>query len=366
MTRRHRPGSDPGATGHPARLVTALRHPRWGLAARGAVAASLAWLAGELAPAPLSDYAYYAPLGAVAATSSTTIRSARESAHAMIAVLLGAAIALGIDRLGLPGTLAVGLVVGVTMLFAAWRALGEMGSWAVTAGLFVLLLGSAHDLEYPTAFAGLLLVGAAIGVVLNLIAPPLPLTPSDVALDRLRRALVEQVGTLASQLESDGPLAADEWEERRRALVPTLRHTEDAVAHLREATRANRREHRFRERTTTQIRRADRLGVSAEVVDDVVRLLADWERRDRTEVAFGPDLRPALAAALRAYARALARSAPDGQDEPDEEVTARFTGAVRALSDEVGAAGRTPGHDYFVAAALIVALRRGSDALRAS
>ncbi|MBO0608997.1 FUSC family protein [Myceligenerans salitolerans] len=361
MTRRREPGRPPEKSG--SRLLTMLWHPRWGLAARGAVAASLAWLAGELAPAPLSDYAYYAPLGAVAATSSTTIRSARESAHAMLAVLLGAAIALGVDVLALPGTLAVGLVVALTLLFAGWRALGEMGSWVVTSGLFVLLLGSAHDLEYPLAFAGLLSAGALIGVVLNLIAPPLPLAPSDVALGRLRGALVDQLDALASQLESHGPLVADEWEDRRRALVPTLHRAQDAVSHLQEAMRANRRVRRFHDRTTAQIRRAEQLSRSADVVDDVVRLLADWERQDLTEVAFGPDLRPRLAAALRAYARAVEAAAPDEEDEASEVALSRFTDAVRTLSEDVEAASRTPGHRYFVAAALIVVLWRGGDTL---
>ncbi|RPF21701.1 FUSC family protein [Myceligenerans xiligouense] len=333
---------------------------------RGAVAASLAWLAGELSPAPLSDYAYYAPMGAVAATSSTTIRSARESAHAMAAVLLGAATALGVDVLALPGALAVGLVVGLTLLFAGWRALGEMGSWAVTSGLFVLLLGSAHDLEYPLAFAGLLFAGASIGVVLNLLAPPLPLAPSDVALRRLRGALVDQLDALASQLESAGPLAADEWEERRRALVPTLHRAQDAVAHLREATRANRRVRRFHDRTVAQVRHAEQLNGSADVVDDIVRLLADWERQDLAEVAFGPDLRPALATALRTYARALEAATPDGPEASDDDAdaaTARFNAAVERLGDDIRAAARTPGHDYFAAAALIVVLSRGRDAL---
>lgn len=365
VARPHRPGQGSGwARGTTARgrWAAVLWHPRWTLAARGAIAASLAWLAGGLAPAPLSDYAYYAPLGAVAATSSTAIRSARESAHAVLAVLLGAAVAVGVDLLSLPSALSVALVVGFTLLCAGWRRLGEMNSWVVTSGLFVLLLGSAHDLAYPVAFAGLILVGASIGVVLNLVAPPLPLAPSDVALRRLRGSLVDQLDALAFHLEYDGPLVADEWEDRRRALLPTLHHAQDAVAHLREATRANRRVHRFRDRTRTQVRRADRLSRSAEVVDDTVRLLADWEHIDRTDVAFGPDLRPSLAAALRAYARAVEAAT---LDEPDDETTARFTEAVRTLSDDVRSTSRTPGHYYFVAAAMIVVLWRGGDALDA-
>ena len=47
------------------------RHPRYGLAAKAALAASLAWAVVQLVPGPASAYPYYAPLGAVIATSTT-------------------------------------------------------------------------------------------------------------------------------------------------------------------------------------------------------------------------------------------------------------------------------------------------------
>ncbi|MFD7026387.1 aromatic acid exporter family protein, partial [Promicromonospora sukumoe] len=112
--RRRRPGS---------RLLSALRgqwarHPRWSLAAKGAVAAALAWFVALLAPAPFSEYPYYAPLGAVVAMTSSAVRSVRESAQAVGALLLGAVIARGVDAAVGSSVLSVALVVAVALVCA--------------------------------------------------------------------------------------------------------------------------------------------------------------------------------------------------------------------------------------------------------
>src|SRR5690606_8575909 len=88
-----------------------VRHPRWSLAVRGAIAAALAWFVGVLAPEPFSDYPYYAPLGAVVATPSTLARSVRESVQAVLAILVGAAIARVVDLALYPSAASVALVV---------------------------------------------------------------------------------------------------------------------------------------------------------------------------------------------------------------------------------------------------------------
>ncbi|MFI6427816.1 hypothetical protein [Promicromonospora sp. NPDC050880] len=352
----------------PQRLTTLLttlhahwaRHPRWGLAAKGALAASLAWVVGALAPAPFSEQPYYAPLGAIIATSSTAVRSVRDSVQATGAVLAGAVLARGVDLALGSSTLSVALVVGTALLCSGWRVFGEMGTWVVTSALFVLILGGAEQLEYITVFAGLIVVGAAIGTGVNLLFPPLPLTPSEDALDRLRTVLVDQVELLADRLERVGPLAADEWQQRRRDVAPTIDRSHDAVSRAHEAMRVNRRGHRYGGWAAAQARRAEALWTAADVVDDVVRLLAEWERADRQDVALGPDMRPVLATTLRAYAEAL-RTRPD--DDHDGDAADRAAGAVAALAGAVRAARQPSGDDLFVAGALVVTLRRGVVAL---
>jgi uncharacterized membrane protein YgaE (UPF0421/DUF939 family) len=352
-----------------------VRHPRWSLAIKGALAATLAWFVGTLAPAPFSEYPYYAPLGAVLATTSTVVRSVRESVQTVAAVLLGAAIARAVDLAPLPGSLEVGVVVGIALLCVGWRIFGDMGSWAVNSAIFVLILGDGEGMGYISSYAGLIVVGAAIGIVVNLLLPPLPLTPSEVALARLRDELAEQVEALATGLEDRGTLDPDAWEDRRHGLVPTIESTRAAVSQMREASRANRKVRRtgYRDWVVSQTRRAGALGTAAEVVDEVVRLLVEWERDGREDVALGRQLRPTFATTLRAFAAALrvaetqdVANGSDGGAAAQEAADAvrRLDESLGELRTQVREARRTFEQDYFVAGALIIDLARGADALR--
>lgn len=364
----------------PAGFLAAARrtwvsHPRWSLAVKGALAATLAWFAGTLAPAPFSEYPYYAPLGAVLATTSTVVRSVRDSVQAVAAVLLGAVIARVVDLVPLPGPLEIAAVVGIALVCVGWRVLGDMGDWAVMSSIFVLILGEGDGLAYIGSYAGLIVVGASIGIGVNLLLPALPLTPSELALARLRDGLAEQVEDLATWLEDEGTLAPDEWEHRRHQLFPTIEGARAAVAQTREASRANLRvRHNGNEYwVASQTRRAGALGTSAEAVDEIVRLLVEWERDGRDDVALGRQLRPTFAATLRAFASALraaeTREAADAAEagtaaQEAADAVRGLDDALDTLRDQVRETRRSSDQDYFVAGALIVNLARGADALR--
>lgn len=352
-----------------------VRHPRWSLAIKGAFAATLAWFVGTLAPAPFSEYPYYAPLGAVLATTSTVVRSVRESVQTVAAVLIGAAIARAVDLAPLPGPLEVGVVVGIAFLCVGWRIFGDMGSWAVNSAIFVLILGDGEGMGYIGSYAGLIVVGAAIGIAVNLLLPSLPLTPSEVALARLRDELAEQVEALATGLEDRGTLDPDAWEDRRHGLIPTIESARAAVGQMREASRANRKVRRtgYRDWVASQTRRAGALGTAAEVVDEVVRLLVEWERDGREDVALGRQLRPTFATTLRAFAAALrvaeTQDAANGSDggaaaQAAADAVHRLDESLDELRTQVREARQTFEQDYFVAGALIIDLARGADALR--
>ena len=333
-----------------------LRHPRWSLALKGALAASLAWFVGLVAPPPFAEYPYYAPLGAVLATTSTIVRSVRDSLQSVAAVLVGAIIARTVALLPLPGLLELAVVVGLALLCVGWRIFGDMGSWTVMSAIFVLILGSGDGADYVGSYAGLIVVGAAIGIGVNVLLPPLPLTPSE----------------LADWLENEGPLVPDEWEERRQDLVPTVERARAAVAQTREASRANVRvryngnEHWV----ASQTRRAGALGIEADVVDEIVRLLVEWEREGRDDVALGQQLRPEFAGTLRAFAVALraavTRDVADESDAAEDaaEAVDRLDESIQDLRQVVRTAQRSSEYDYFVAGALIIKLARGADTLR--
>jgi hypothetical protein len=164
----------------------------------------------------------------------------------------------------------------------------------------------------------------------------------------------------------------DEWDRRRHGLFPTTEGARAAVAQTREASRANRRVRRNgnRDLVASQTRRAGALGTSAEVVDEIVRLLVEWERDGRDDVALGQQLRPAFATTLRAYGEALRSAgtryaADEAAAVATADAVARLDEAVDELRGVVRAAQRSSERDYFVAGALIVNLARGADALHA-
>jgi uncharacterized membrane protein YgaE (UPF0421/DUF939 family) len=335
-------------------------HPSWSMAAKGATAAALAWFVGLLAPAPFSEYPYYAPMGAVVATTGTLSRSARESAQAIGAILIGAGIARGVDLVLDPGAPAIAIAVGIALLASGWRLLGSMGSWAVTSALFVLILGAGDPASYVGAYAGLVVAGALVGVAVNLAFPPLPLTPSELVLDRLRDVLAEQLEALADGLGADELPSQDEWAQRRREIEPILARAQDAVSRSKEAVRANRRARRYREWTTSQVRRGGLLHTLATVVDDTTHLVAEWETRERDDVALGPPLRPPAARALAALAAAVRTLDADGTDPG---ALTSLTRATDEYHDAVRETRRRTNQDYFVAGAIVLALRRARSAL---
>lgn len=339
------------------------RHPGWSVAVRGAAAAAIAWLVGLVLPEPFSDYPYYAPLGAVVATTGTVVRSVRAAAQATAAILVGAGVARLVDLVLQPGAAAVAVAVGLALLVSTWRVLGDMGLWSVTSALFVLILGHADPEGYVGAYGGLVALGAAIGVVVNLVVPPLPLTPSEDALDRLRDVLVDQLDALADGLDREVPPSGDEWPERQRAIDPVIRQAKESVGRSDEARRANRRARRYRGWADAQRRRSRALLAVAEVVDDLVRLATEWERRDREEVALGTALRPPAARALRALASALREHGLHGLLEARQR---ELDDAVEDLRARIREVRSGDSRDYFVAGAFVLQLRRAGEELAVS
>lgn len=335
------------------RVVRALAGRPWiGQAVRTTGAAVLAWVLVGLVPGPWSDYPYYAPLGAVVATSVTVRGSTRRSAQAVLAIALGAVVARVVGMLPVPPLLALALVVLVGVLLAGWRVLGDMGSWLPTSALFVLVIGDADPVGYVSAYVGLTLVGAAIGVGVNALVPPLPLTPADRALGRLADATAAHLEAVADAVADDeSPVPDGAALRAARAAAGT------AVGDARDAARANWTAARYREWRARLDTGAGRLDAAAGIALDVARAVATSRSaaaRRREDPEHPPLLAPpevdrpdraqeATAAALRAAAtlvRTLPRAdGPAGGPGPEGEgggdAADRFTAALTALREAV-------------------------------
>jgi uncharacterized membrane protein YgaE (UPF0421/DUF939 family) len=323
-------------------------------AVRTTGAAVLAWLAVGLVPGPWSQYPYYAPLGAVVATSVTVRGSSLRSAQTVLAIALGAVVARVADASPLGPLPALAAVVLVGVLLSGWRVVGDQGSWVPTSALFVLVIGDADPVGYVSAYVGLTLLGAAVGVGVNALVPPLPLTPAERALDRLQAAVARHLDALAEVVRDGQPVPPDRGVRAARA------HAAAATAEARDAARANWTARHYRSWRERQDRHARSLDRAAAVALDVTRALGTAEAlaagpgRLRAPAVHDPDAaRDAVADAVRAGSAVVRALREDGADD---EAAARLTGALDDAEDALVAERVRAGGTTLPADGVVVAL----------
>lgn len=330
---------------------TARAHPSLFLAVKAALAAMLAWLVVQPFGGFAAEYAYYAPLGALTVVSTSVVTSVRSSFEVVVAILLGAGIALVAQVLPLPDPVPLGLAVVAGSLMGASGIAGSMGAWVPLAAMFVLIAGRGDPIEYTAAYGGLTAAGALVGVGVNLLLPQLPLTPAARAQDRLRTQLSDQLDELATALEQQVVDETD-WNALRRSLDRTARQAETLIANARDAQRANWKAARWAESVDRHDHRAEALQRLTACVDEVIALVGTQRTETRYDEPAAADLRATIATALRAVA-ALLR-------DPDEADRARI--AVSDLRTQVARAQAATGEHHFAAAAITLNLEQAVDA----
>lgn len=323
-------------------------------ALKAAIAAAAAWLVALPLGGAANQYPYYAPLGAVIAVSSTVAGSLRGSLQGVGSIMLGAALALVALPLIPVEVLGLALVVAVGTWIAGWHRLGQMSGWVPISAMFILIIGRTDPMSYVVAYLGLTSLGAAIGVGVNTVFPPLPLSGSGHAISRMTDTLTDQLRDLADGLRQPGPPSSDEWSERQHSVAPVSEELRRTVAHMSEARRANWRAKRYRERLDKQYERATALEQLAFLVEDITTILVDQENSARDRVALGPELRPPTADVLDSMASVL--ETVDGHDADVDrlrEVDRAAHRLVVAIRDQ-----RSEDDDLFTAGSVVTAVRR--------
>lgn len=338
------------------------RHPRIGLAVRAAVAAAVAWWLARLITGPLADYPYYAPLGAVIATTAPTLAgSARESTQTIASIALGAGVALAGAALGGHQLVILAVVVAVGVLLAGWPRLGGASSWLPSSALFVLIIGANNPTAYVLGYCGLTLMGAAVGLAVTAAFPPLPLAPAQQTLAVLREALAGQLDEVVDALGRQQPPTQDEWRERTHTIDPLLAQMRDAVQQTAEARRGNRRAARYRETADRQYGQARALESLTLLVEDLTLVISENEIADSERLALGEQLRPAAARTLATLAEVL-RSV-DGPTA-DGEATRRADAALEEFTAQVRHIRAATDDDLFEAGNIVENVRRALAAVR--
>ncbi|QDB79243.1 hypothetical protein FE251_07560 [Georgenia wutianyii] len=335
------------------------RNPRLALAIRAALAAAIAWAAVGLLPGPAADYPYYAPFGAVIATTFTLAGSVRESLQSVLAIVVGGAVGWAVDLLPATGPAAVALVVVPSVVLAGWRLLGSMGSWVPTAALFTLIVGHGEEM-YVGAYAGLTLFGAVIGILVNAVLPPLPLAPAQATIARFRATLAGDVAALAALLDGEELPSLREWDDEH-AVAPRERAAmAAAVTEVGEAARRNPRARRYTasiQALRYEARTLDRLSL---VVSDLADLLLGGVGdTDRVEALSG-GTRELVRDALGTIAAAL-ENVTDAGTESVEGGPPSSREAHRAVEEARRIAPRRD--DQLLVDSVLVSLRRASDSL---
>ena len=337
----------------------------WGQALTTAVAGALAFWVGAVFPGPAGEFPYYAPLGAVVAMSSTVLGSVRTSVQSIVSIWLGSAIALAIGAVLSPSPATVALVIRVGTIAGTWRWLDDTGHWVPTAALFVLIIGTEDPVAFVSAFGGLTLIGATIGVLMTMLFPQLPLAPMERAIDDVRAEVLVQLRRLARALPEDRAPTEYEWSDHRAQLEPAVQSMRAARQLVLDAARANRRRKPHRLRLEHQLEQAASLERVCLLVEELTQLLEEEERAENDHVGLGPELRPHTARALLALAD-LVQSGDGRTADPGAKADAQA--ALSALVDRIHdvRVGESPDDELFTAGSIVTTIRRCIETPRAA
>jgi uncharacterized membrane protein YgaE (UPF0421/DUF939 family) len=349
--------------------IELLRQPWVQRGIRAALAAGLAWQVALLIPS-MSEYAYYAPLGALIAVHPTVADSAAAAWRTVLAILLGFALAVGVYEVssGLPGALVIALIVALSIGLEQWRVLREHASWVSFAAVLMITVGTTDPTAYALRYAGLTLLGAVIGVlVTTVLFPPMQLTVAERRVATARRLLAEQLDRMAAALRRGELPEPGAWELEGHALGVALDQMRSAEAVVERARRANPRARRW-QGTAASIREQSRaLDRVAVLVDDLTTLVVQFQphRRGLDRVDDGTGW--VLAESLEGLAAVVRIPYHARDDEPDERDGA--IGLAVAALDRLTTLLRTSevpaDQGFFALGAVTVGMHRSLQTLEA-
>jgi uncharacterized membrane protein YgaE (UPF0421/DUF939 family) len=348
-----------------------LREPWVQRGVRAALAAALAWQVTVLLPPSIAQYAYYAPLGAVIAVHPTVADSASAAWRTVVAILLGFALAVTVHELTnqMPGALTIALIVALAVGIEQWRVLQEHASWVSFAAVLMLTVGTSDPARYAVSYAGLTLLGAAIGVlVTTVLFPPLQLTTAVRRIETTRALLARHLQDIATGLRRGDVPSPDQWVRRGQELEAALDRMRVAEGVVERARRANPRARRWGGSATSireQSRALDRVAV---LVDDLTKLVVEFQPHRRGIDRIDGETGWVLAKALDSLARVICTPYPTGGDEQADERDAAVDaadGALQRLTTLLRTSEVADDEGFFALGAVTVGMYRSLDTLRA-
>ncbi|AXK35026.1 hypothetical protein DVA86_22645 [Streptomyces armeniacus] len=309
---------------------------------KSALAATISWvIAYEFMNATSPAFA---PFSAVWMMQATVYRSLVQSLAHVGAVTVGVALQGVFGLLAGTGPAAFALVALAALTIGQWRRLGAQGSQVATAAFFafstyVAASNTDSRMTQLGTLVSLVLVGSAVGVVVNLLVlPPMRHRGAE-------RALRDLAGELQNLLADMHPVLREEdvlddgctsaWLSRVEGLDSTARQARAAVGTARESLFYNPRQKLPRNRGHNGFEGYEGLQQALERVThqlaSLVRSLHQWQRNSG-----GAD--PHDREFLRCYSEFLARLDAITQEfaELDQDHLAELTRNLCALTEEAG------------------------------
>jgi uncharacterized membrane protein YgaE (UPF0421/DUF939 family) len=229
------------------------------------------WIAARVLEARMP---VLAPIGVLLTISATAYGTVVRGAQQVGAVAVGLAVAAGLIHLIGLNAVSLALLVGGGLVLTRLLNLPNQNVQIPITGLLVFALGAQYSLERLID----LLLGAALGVVANLLVMP----PRYV--ESARRELAGLAGDLAS-LAADmgrgvrgtwGEKEAQRWLDRSRELAERLDESQDLTEQAAESARlALRKEHRHDERLDQLAEATTCLDHASQQLRAIARSLAD-------------------------------------------------------------------------------------------
>jgi len=274
-----------GSDGHERRMVL--------LVVKSALAACVAWVISyEMLDAQSPAFA---PFSAILMMQITVYQSVAQSLRYVGAVVAGVVLQGLVGFLVGPDLAAFALVALLALVIGRWPRLGSQGSQVVTAAFFAFstYVAATTTTERFTQLGEivlLVLIGSAVGVLVNLLLlPPMRYRSAEYGVRALAHELCDLLSDMYPVLH-EGPLEeerATQWRDRADRLGTTVGQARTAVYTARESLYYNPRRLLRRQRPHASFvgyeSLVDALSRVTHQLESMIRSLGRWSDEDPSE-----------------------------------------------------------------------------------
>ncbi|TDC97620.1 aromatic acid exporter family protein [Actinomadura sp. 7K507] len=249
------------------------------LIAKSTLAATASWAVAHDVMAAQSPA--FAPFSAILIMQVTVYQSVTQALRYVGAVVLGVGLQGFLGALVGPRLLTFALVALAALAIGRWRPLGSQGSQVATAALFAFstYVAATSVSERWTGIGEiivLVLIGCGIGVLVNLIFPPMRYRSAEHGIHTLADSLYRLIGDIYPALR-EGKLEEERtrrWWQRASQLKPVAQQAQSSVYTAWESILYNPRRLRHRHRNRSPFQNYQALVDALERVCDQVASMA--------------------------------------------------------------------------------------------